>query len=146
MTESTSTLQVTTMTTKTYTGLWQTCWRKTFSVQNDYGCESILDTPKDTDGLKAVQAVTTIGCVIILVTIVLSIIDLFCFDKSSVMMKIVGGLSIFAGLVLIVGPIVYGVVVREGYKFEILDLDIGFALIILTSALAILAGILACLV
>ncbi|XP_045209930.2 uncharacterized protein LOC123561539 [Mercenaria mercenaria] len=130
---------------KIYTGLWHTCSKTEYSVSDDYECDVIIDTNLDTHGLKAVQATTIIGLGVLFILLVILVVDLLCLDHKKWLAKVAGVIAISAGGLLLIGPIVYATDVRNDYNFDVLELNAGFGLTIVAAILALMCGIIACL-
>ncbi|XP_045199751.2 uncharacterized protein LOC123554003 [Mercenaria mercenaria] len=137
---------------KTESGLWWS--RETFTIteealkdlNEDDSWKSILDTPKDTTGVKAVKGIIVVGLGFLAIVMVLAGCTRCCSnDDNEFRMQSVffgsGIAAIIAGILIGIGPIVYYTDVKDDYKFESGDLEWCFWTAVASACAAVAAGI-----
>ncbi|KAL3891907.1 hypothetical protein ACJMK2_004149 [Sinanodonta woodiana] len=123
-------------------GLWKLCHLfKCIDMDDLFSCGGL----KVTDSLKATGALLIIGLIMMVVAIVVAVLKMFVMKDNSCLSIGAAGSAIAAGLLILVGAIVFAVKVidktgKTGMTANMLSG--GFALAIVSSCIAIVAGIL----
>lgn len=107
-------------TTKTYSGLWKTCTE----LQETTDCRDFDDKK---DWLEAVQAMSILGFLVLLVAVVMTILKLFVMKDNKPVLFAGIGTSFAGGIFILIAVAVYAAKTNDRFDKLNVDFDYHFA-------------------